>query len=199
MLTPGRPGDVDVAQSSTVPLGCAVSPGVSCCIGVATRSWRTPRWVFACSDSSAASRWKRSKSVLASHGGSMAGENAWTKGCMSVDDRSFFSYHVAAGRTMSERRVVDVIRKSADRRRSSLPSGAFSCHRTSLGRGVFGDSVPITLLWVPRRCRRKYSLPFADDPIRFDRHRTSVRGQFSGASTSLIDGVREPSERCCAT
>lgn len=57
---------------------------------------------------------------------------------MSVDDKSFFSYQVAAGRMMSDSSVVDVMRKSADSSRSSLPSGAFSCHRTSLGRGCVG-------------------------------------------------------------
>ena len=50
-----------------------------------------------CSESSAASRWKSSKSLLASHGGSIAGVKACTNGCMSVEERSCFSYQVAAG------------------------------------------------------------------------------------------------------
>ena len=75
-----------------------------------------------------------SKSLLASHGGSMAGVKACTKGCMSVLERSYFSYQVAAGSTMSESNVVEVIRKSADSSRSSFPSGASSRQATSRGR-----------------------------------------------------------------
>jgi hypothetical protein len=54
----------------------------------------------------------------------MAGLNACTNGCMSVLDRSCFSYQVAAGSTTSENSVVDVIRKSNDSSMSSLPTGA---------------------------------------------------------------------------
>ena len=137
-----------------------------------------------------ASRWKSSKSLLASHGGSIAGVKACTNGCMSVEDRSCFSYQVAAGSTTSDSSVVEVIRKSAETSRSSLPSGASSCQATSRGRGASGFSLPRTLEWVPSRCLRKYSLPLAEEPIRFERHSTSVRGQFSGASTSSIAGCR---------
>ena len=42
---------------------------------------------------------------------------------MSVEERSCFSYQVAAGNTMSDSKVVLVMRKSADIRKSSLPSG----------------------------------------------------------------------------
>ncbi|SUA02526.1 Uncharacterised protein [Mycolicibacterium fortuitum] len=76
-------------------------------------------------------RWNASKSVLVSHGGEMAGENACTNGCMSVLDRSCFSYQVAAGNTMSENSVVLVLRKSRDSSRSSFPTGASSRQRTS--------------------------------------------------------------------
>ena len=81
-----------------------------------------------------AMRWNASKSVLVSQGGEIAGENACTKGCMSVLDRSCFSYQVAAGSTTSENSVVLVIRKSSESSRSSLPAGASSRHRTSTGR-----------------------------------------------------------------
>ena len=57
-----------------------------------------PRWVRAMSESLRAMAWKVSKSLLASHGGSIAGEKACTNGCMSVVDRSCFSYQVAAGK-----------------------------------------------------------------------------------------------------
>ena len=42
-----------------------------------------------------------SKSVRVSHGGAIAGLNECTNGCMSVLDRSCFSYQVAAGSTTS--------------------------------------------------------------------------------------------------
>ena len=141
------------------------------------------------------SAWNMSKSVLAPPtAGRSPGVNACTNGCMSVEDRSCFSYQVAAGSTMSDSRVVEVIRKSADTSRSSLPSGASSCQATSLGRGASGSSVASTLEWVPSRLRRKYSLPLAEEPNRLERHSVSVRGQFSGASTSSIAGCRSP--RC---
>jgi hypothetical protein len=60
--------------------------------------------------------WKAAKSVRVCHGGSLTGVNACTNGCMSVDDRSCFSYQVAAGSTMPENSVVEVIRKSSDSR-----------------------------------------------------------------------------------
>ena len=68
----------------------------------------------------------------------MAGVKAWMKGCMSVLDKSPFSYQVAAGNTTSESNVVDVIRKSIDISRSTLPSGISSGHATSLGRKPSG-------------------------------------------------------------
>ena len=77
-----------------------------------------------------------SKSVRVCHGGGIAGLKACTNGCMSVLDRSYFSYQVAAGSTTSENSVVDVIRKSSVSSRSSLPAGASSRQRTSRGRGV---------------------------------------------------------------
>ena len=43
-----------------------------------------------------------SQSVRASHGGGTASLNECTNGCRSVLEMSFFSYQVAAGRTMSE-------------------------------------------------------------------------------------------------
>ena len=40
---------------------------------------------------------------------------------------------------------------------------------------------------MPSRYLRKYSLPFAEEPNRLERHSVSIRGQFSGASTSSIE------------
>ena len=52
---------------------------------------------------------------------------------MSEVLRSFFSYQVAVGRTMSEYTQVVDMRKSSVTSRSSFPSGASSCQTTSLG------------------------------------------------------------------
>jgi len=118
---------------------------------------------------------------------------------MSVLDRSCFSYHVAAGNTMSESSVVDVIRKSALISRSSLPSGASSRNLTTAGRDSAACWLGIRLECVPSRCLRKYSLPLAEEPNRFERHTTIVRGQFCGASMSSNAVVRVPALSWAAT
>ena len=56
-------------------------------------------------------------------------------GCMSLVLRSFFSYQLAVGRTMSEYTAVVDILKSIHTSRSSLPLGASSRHKASLGSG----------------------------------------------------------------
>lgn len=81
----------------------------------------------------------------------MAGEKACTNGCISVEDRSCFSYQVAAGSTISENRVVLVIRKSSDSSRSSLPVAATSRHSSSCGRTPV-VSVVCRLESAPSRC-----------------------------------------------
>ena len=45
---------------------------------------------------------KISQSLRASQAGSTAADSGWMKGCMSEVLRSFFSYQVAVGSTMSE-------------------------------------------------------------------------------------------------
>ena len=55
----------------------------------------------------------------------------WTNGCRSVDERSCFSYQVAAGRTTSEYSAEPFMRKSIVVNRSSFPVGASSCQTTS--------------------------------------------------------------------
>ena len=65
-----------------------------------------------------------SQSDLLSHGGGTAWLNVCTNGCRSVEERSNFSYQVAAGNTTSENSAFEVIRKSIVVSRSSLPSGA---------------------------------------------------------------------------
>ncbi|CPU65201.1 Uncharacterised protein [Mycobacteroides abscessus] len=121
---------------------------------------------------------------------------------MSVEDRSCFSYQVAAGSTTSENSVVDVIRKSSVTSRSSLPRGASSRHVIDRGRRSGPDSAALTAASVPRRCWRKYSLPLPDDPRMFARHTVTMRGKFAGSSGSSHANRRVPalssSTTCCA-
>src|SRR5699024_8419458 len=104
------------------------------------------------------------------------------KGCMSVVDRSFFSYQEAVGSTTSEYSAVVDMRKSKVTTRSNLPSGAGSRHLTSSG--LAPPSAPRSLFckphWVPRKCLRKYSSPLPDEPSRFERHTKRLRGKLSG-------------------
>src|SRR5660397_132665 len=75
--------------------------------------------------------------------------------------------------------------------RSSLPSDA-SRHFTSRGRASSEASSVRIELSAPSRWCKKYSLPFADDPIRLARHTVSTRGQFSSASGSSIAKFTSP-------
>src|SRR5215217_3137784 len=112
-----------------------------------------------------------SQSLLASHGGVIAGLNGCTKGCMSVEEMSCFSYHVAVGNTMSEYNEDPFLRKSMVVSRSSLPSGA-SRHVTSSGRIPSGDSSALIVAsGTPSMCFKKNSWPLAEDPRRFERQR----------------------------
>lgn len=105
-------------------------------------------------------------------------------GCMSVLDRSFFSYHVAAGRTMSETSVVEVVRKSVVIIRSSLPLGASSCQRIVVGRSSGPSSSAVASESTPSMWRRKNSVPLADEPIRLVRQLSRMRGKLTGLSGS---------------
>ena len=111
-MRPGSGSHSPARQSCTSPSGWAISSGVSWVSGAATRSLRTPRWRSASSEKTRAIRPNASQSDFASHGGGTAWLNACTKGCRSVVERSNFSYQVAAGRTTSENRAFEVIRKS---------------------------------------------------------------------------------------
>ena len=116
-----------------------------------------------------AMRLKMSHAVAASHGGVIAGLKECTNGCRSVVEMSCFSYHVAAGSTTSECSAVPAMRKSSVTTRSSLPSGACSRQRTSLGRCSGGVWSAVTVfVGIPGRCLRKYSSPLLE-PSRFER------------------------------
>ena len=87
------------------------------------------------------------------------------------------------------------MRKSSVTSRSSLPSGAASCHATSTGfrPPVSPSSLPCTPCWVPSRCFRKYSWPLPLEPRRLERQTNRLRGQFFGSSGSSQDRRRVPS------
>ena len=129
----------------------------------------------------------------------MAGVNACTNGCMSVLERSCFSYQVAAGSSTSPNSPVEVIRKSMLTSRSSLPSGVSSRQVTSCGRASGGVSSARTAFEVPSRCLRKNSLPLLEEPSRLARQTVSTRGQFSGASGSSTANFRSPDFSCSTT
>src|SRR5512140_3564102 len=135
-----------------------------------------------------------SQSLRDSQTGSIAADSGWMNGCMSEVLRSFFSYQVAVGSTMSEYMQVVDIRKSSVTKRSSFPSGASSCHFTSTGffRPCSPRSLPMTPCLVPSRCLRKYSWPLPDAPKRLERQTNRLRGQFLGLSGSLHDSLSSP-------
>ena len=83
--------------------GWAISAGVSCASGAATRS-RTGsgKCRSASSENFLEIALKMSQSLLDSQHGGTASDSGCTKLCMSVELRSDFSYQVAAGSTMSE-------------------------------------------------------------------------------------------------
>src|SRR5665213_3218313 len=122
-------------------------------------------------------------------------------GCMSEVLRSFFSYQVAVGSTISEYMQVVDMRKSSVTKRSSFPSGASSCHTTSIGFFLPSSprSLPITPCLVPKRCLRKYSWPLPDAPKRLERQMNILRGQFLGLSGSSQDSFSSPDFKALAT
>src|SRR5574337_654050 len=99
--------------------GWASSVGVSCRVGTNTTSFSTPRWPAVISEKRLAIPLKICQSVRDSQAGSTAAVSGWMKGCMSDVLRSFFSYQVAVGSTMSEYMHVVDMRKSSVTSRSS--------------------------------------------------------------------------------
>src|SRR5690606_9698706 len=113
-----------------------------------------------------------------SHNGSTAGLNGWTNGCISVEDKSTFSYQVAAGNTISAYNGVAVILKSSATRRSSFPS---TSSRQTISSGFISSfGCAINPEEAPNRCFMKYSCPFAELETRFERQTKSDLGKFSG-------------------
>src|SRR3990167_5359169 len=144
-----------------------------------------------------------SQSDLDSQAGSTAADSGWINGCMSEVLRSFFSYQVAVGSTMSEYRQVVDMRKSSVTSRSSLPSGPppSACSRQSTSSGFAParmspsepSSLPCRPCVVPSRCLRKYSWPLPEDPSRLERHTKRFLGKLAGLSGSSQDRRSLPS------
>src|SRR5690606_8247547 len=143
-----------------------VSAGESCKRGSVTTSFMGfGKYFFASSEKRFASFLNVSQSDRLSHGVAMAGLNGWINGCMSVLLISYFSYHVAAGRTMSEYNPVPCMRKSILTNRSSFPAGVspeFSISETD----KFSGSPPNGWPCVPNKYFKKYSCPFDELPIK---------------------------------
>src|SRR5574337_504214 len=93
-VTPGISSHSPFFQSRTSN-GCAISPRVSCRIGVSTTSLSTPSTPSQSSENFFATALKISQSLFDSNTGSTAADSGWMNGCMSVVLRSFFSYHDA--------------------------------------------------------------------------------------------------------
>src|SRR5699024_6710194 len=86
---------------------------------------------------------KEFQSLFACHGGDIAALNGCTNGCMSVVDKSYFSYHVAAGSTISEIIPELVIRKSSATSKSAFPFGGSPSTFTVSGCHEFSVSTMI--------------------------------------------------------
>src|SRR5690606_39047101 len=121
-----------------------------------------------------------SQSLFACQGGDIAALNGWMNGCMSVLLRSYFSYHVAAGNTISENNPELVMRKSIAINRSVFPSGAFSVTLIVSGCHEFFTSV-ITWFSPPIKCLAKYSCPFPLSPNKLDRQLKKIFGKLRGS------------------
>src|SRR3990172_8794723 len=114
-------------------VGWVISSAVSCDSGDATTSLCVPgKCVLAISAVALANSLKMSQSDFDSQTGATACDSGWMKECRSVLFRSAFSYHEAAGRTISEYSAEESMRKFRSTTRSILPTGATSCHLTSL-------------------------------------------------------------------
>src|SRR5699024_1155852 len=181
IVLPGIASTSPFRQSLTFPSACAISPGVSCPSGEVTSSSVAGRCSSASSENTLLISRNVFQSLFASHGGEMAALNGWTNGCRSVLLISFFSYHVAAGSTMSENRPELVIRKSTLTSKSAFPTGASLSVLTVSGCHEFSGSA-ITWLSPPTRCLTKNSCPLPLSPSRLDRQLKNTLGKFRGSS-----------------
>lgn len=117
---------------------------------------------------------------------------------MSVLEMSAFSYQVAAGSTTSDTSVVEVIRKSIDIIRSSLPSGMSPSQVTSTGRTPSSGGTADVGVGTQQMPQEVFA-PLPDEPIRLARHTVSTRGQLTGLSGSVTASLRLRRPSCSAT
>ena len=114
--------------------------------------------------------------------------DAVIKGCMSLVLRSFFSYQVAVGSTMSLYRQVVLIRKSTVHQQvPSLPWGTLSVQDDFGQLCFFGTKILAlhAIAGAQQVCLRKYSWPLPDEQRMFERQTNMFRGQLSGWSGSV--------------
>ena len=148
-------------------------------------------YFFAISETVLAKSLNCCQSDFDSHIGLTAALNGWINGCISVDERSFFSYQVAAGRTTSEYIGVETIRKSISTTRSNLPIAPLSRQIISWGltRSLGLASNPFS---APNKCFIKYSAPLPEEANKFERHKKNALGWFWLASGSSAAKCKEP-------
>src|SRR5699024_1109386 len=140
---------------------------------------------------------KASQSLLVSQGGVIAWLNGWTNGCISVELKSFFSYQVAAGNTISENNPELVIRKSILINKSTLPSAGVSFKLIFFGCHEFFVSVKIESS-PPIMCFTKYSCPLPLSPSKFERQLKNTLGKVRSSSGFSIAQLNSPSASCLA-
>src|SRR5699024_5443581 len=141
---------------------------------------------FAKSDTPLANSLKISQSDLASQGEAIAGLKGWTKGCISVLDKSYFSYQVDAGKITSEYNAVPAILKSRLISKSSFPSAAFLRHLISWGR-ILSSSEFNNPCDAPNKYFKKYSCPLPELEIKLARQTNKFLGKLYGwLRTSLM-------------
>jgi hypothetical protein len=175
--------------------GCAISPGLSCWIGVSTTSFSTP------STSGATSRERLGDRlvdlpVAARLPGRVhrrrerVDEGVHVGGVEVVllvpGGRRQHDVGVDAGRRHAEVERDQQVELSF--RRLVVPDDLLAaCALPSSPR-----SLPITPCEVPSRCFRKYSCPLPEEPSRLERQTNMLRGQLAGSSGSSQDSFSSP-------
>ena len=143
---------------------------------------------------------KASKSVRVCHGGVIAGLKACTNGCMSVVDRSCFSYQVAAGSTTSENSAwrssgspasaAGRACPRAPRRARRRPSGALRRRSSARGPRRRCPAGAAGSTRCPCRGAEQVRPPHGQHPRAVLRRRPGPRRRTRAARLQLVDDVR---------
>ena len=116
------------------------------------------------------------------------------KGCMSEVFRSFFSYQVAVGSTMSGVQTGGAHAEVERDQQVQLAFGPCVMPFDFLGLGIVGTQVlALHAVGGTSRCLRKYSWPLPDEPRMLDRHTNMLRGQFRDYPDLHMTASRLPS------